>query len=74
MPGVTPSPAGQLIGGAGAVGGIGMMSSDSMLFNPAMEFSTVVGEFEFGDVGSNIVDFERDFGQWFIDPTGMEMK
>ncbi|RXW24861.1 hypothetical protein EST38_g1028 [Candolleomyces aberdarensis] len=48
----------------GGGGGVGMMGSDSMLFNTAMDFSTVVGEFEFGDVGSNI-DFERDFAQWF---------
>ncbi|RXW24852.1 hypothetical protein EST38_g1027 [Candolleomyces aberdarensis] len=63
----------------GGGGGMGMMGSDSMLFNTAMDFSTVVGEFEFGDVGSNIVDFERDFGQWFNGPNddlggGLEMK
>ncbi|KAJ2936964.1 hypothetical protein H1R20_g127, partial [Candolleomyces eurysporus] len=53
-----------------------MMDSDSMLFNPAaMDFSSVVGEFEFGD----IVDFERDFGKWFNGPdddlaSGLVMK
>ena len=57
---------------------MGLINSESMLFNPTgMDFGSV--DFGFGDVGPNIVDFERDFGQWFNGPSddiagSLEMK
>ena len=66
---------GNLMGGVGAMG---LMASDPMIFPNGMDFAS---EFDFQDVGSNmsnIVDFERDFGQWFNGnddlSTGLDIK